>query len=64
MSDFHINQVARRLQRALDQHATDRAAEPASARRRQQLRRVADRARARVAEAEARRATHYTARPC
>ena len=44
MSDPHINilrQVARRLQRALDQHdALDRAAEPGSARRRQQLERV------------------------
>ena len=59
MSDSHINilrQVARRLQRALDQHdGLDRGAEPGSARRRQQLERVVNRARARVAEAEARR---------
>jgi hypothetical protein len=67
MSDSHINilrQVARRLQRTLDQHdAHDRAAEPGSARRRQQLERVANRARARVAEAEARRLGRQDPRP-
>ena len=66
MSDSHINilrQVAGRLQRALDQGgALDRAAEPGSARRRQQLERVANRARARVTEAETRRLTRHSAR--
>jgi hypothetical protein len=59
MSDSHINilrHVARRLQRALDRHdALEHPAEPGSARRRRQLERVANRARTRVAEAEARR---------
>jgi len=67
MSDSHINilrQVAGRLQRALDQGgALDRAAEPGSARRRQQLERVADRATARLVEAEARRLGRHTPRP-
>ena len=66
MSDSHINilrQVAGRLQRALDQGgALDRAAEPGSARRRQQLEGVLNRARARVAEAEARRLTRHNPR--
>ena len=67
MSDSHINilrQVAGRLQRALDQGgALDRAAEPGSARRRQQLERVANRARTRLVEAEARRLSRHTPRP-
>jgi hypothetical protein len=67
MSDFHINilrQVARRLQRAVDQpDSFDRVAEPGSARRRQRLERVANRARARVAEAEARRLSRHSPRP-
>jgi uncharacterized phage protein gp47/JayE len=66
MSDSHINilrQVARRLQRSLDQHdALARAAEPGTARRRQQLERVANRATARVAAAEARRLSRHNPR--
>jgi len=66
MSDSHINilrQVASRLQRALDRHdALEHAVEPGSARRRRQLERVANRARTRVAEAEARRLNHHNPR--
>jgi len=66
MSDSHINilrHVARRLQRALDRHdALEHAVEPGSARRRRQLERVANRARTRVAEAEARRLNHHNPR--
>jgi len=66
VGDSHLKilrQVARRLQRALVQHDTlDHAPEPGSARRRQQLERVANRARARVTEAEARRLTRHSAR--
>jgi hypothetical protein len=67
MSDSHINMlrhVARRLQRALDQHdALEHAAEPGFSRRRRQLERVANRARTRVAEAEARRLIGPNPRP-
>src|SRR5439155_823297 len=66
VSDSHINilrQVAGRLQRALDQHdALDRTAELGSAPRRQQLERLANRARTRVAEAEARRLNRHNPR--
>jgi len=66
VSDSHLNllrQVARRLQRALDDHdAVDGAAEPGSTGRRQRLERVAKLARARVAEAEARRLGRRQAR--
>jgi len=63
VGDSHLTvlrQVAGRLQRTLDHHDTlDHAAEPGSARRRQQLQRVANRARARLAEAEARRLARH-----
>jgi hypothetical protein len=66
MSDPHLSilrHVARRLQRSLDQHdALDHAAEAGLARRRQQLQRVANRARARLAQAEARRLTRHKPR--
>lgn len=66
MTDVHIrilSLVARSTQRDLDDHdATDRAADAASALRRQDLARTATRTRARVTEAQARRRYHQPGR--
>ncbi len=62
MSDLHLRilrLVARRTQRALDEHdAGDHVSDAASTARHQDLARTATRARARVADAQARRRYH------